>query len=321
MMERLGMGHVLSRRIGRCFKPDNALPDISKRFEKRLLRLIQQGNMQMVSFAINGLQGSGKTEYAKYWMWRIEQHYQNLTWTIWTDNLDIAIEEAKKIPPWVRVVTIVLDDAMSYQSSYSTQADEEKAKKWFLLRHIIEEIIGLTGIIFAFLIWQRYNSVNANFRNVSGAYAFLTPMTDKTDAQKIRSMIGNISYEALRSEYAERQVSDVRKSRVIVHIPSTSEQNAGWHIYLYIPEHNPDWKCPEFLETRKYFLPKVKKTDEEILNELASIPKYERDVAVYRRILSKESQQSIAADMGIGQSTVSDIRARVTKILADGGLP
>jgi len=317
MGKRILPDHELGCRLGHCYDPEaRQLPNMTKQIENRIIKKIEPNNMQFVSIAVNGLQGSGKTEYVMFWVWTIQQKFPEQCCTIYADNVDIILAEIKKIPTWVRVVVVVLEDMMSYHDSYSNAKDAKKAADWYLIRHKIKERIGNTGVIYGFLIWQRYTSVNANFRNTD-MYAILSPMLNESDADVIKRMIGEEGYQAVRQEYADRQLMDVRRSRVVVHLSALDDPIAGFHDYRYIPAADPDWKYPQLLKAVEYYAPPAPKTKEEQLNEIASDPKNEVAVGWYRRFTGGETLTAIAAEQGKSKSTVSVAIARITKLVGE----
>jgi hypothetical protein len=271
--------------------------------------------MQFVQICVNGLQGSGKTEYCMYLLWLISQEYPGLVRIIYTDNLDIAFDEVRRTPPDIRVVAVCVDDAMSYQSSYRTLEANDKVQKWYMIRHIVEDRIGSTGIVYGILNWQRYSSVNANFRNPD-LFAFLSPMSDPDDARKVTGKVGTRGYEAIREEYAERQTAEVRRSRTVACMPGMlAGDSVGWHNYEYVPKIDPLWTRPALLKTSEYYASAPKPTKEQTLDKLAEDPRYTRDAAIFRRVEAGETQSAIAAELHLAKSTVSEGIARIRKLL------
>jgi len=319
MGKRILPNHELGYRLGHCYDLEaREIPNMTKQIQNRIIKRIEDRNMQYVSVAVNGVQGSGKTEYVMFWAWMIQRTYPDQVWTIYADDINVVLEEAKKIPSWVRVVVVILEDMMSYQDSYSTQKDKQKAADWYLVRHKIKERIGNTGIIYGFLIWQRYTSVNANFRNTD-MYALFSPMLNQNDADVIRRMIGDEGYQAVRQEYADRQIADVRRSRVVVHLSALDDPLAGFHDYQYVAASDPYWNYPKLLKSAEYFAPPPKKTKEDILSMIAEDRRYDGYTALYMSYLKGMNQRELSEMHGISQATVSRWIARVEEFIANGG--
>ena len=321
MQTRMSDGRTHGYRLGRCYTPDRDIPDLTRQVERRLLRDIQPGNVSLDTIGVNGLQGSGKTQYCMYWLWRIQQTYPGQVQTIYADNLDIAYAEIRKAPTDTQVVAIIIDDAMAQQSSYSTFKQEDRARQWYEIRHIYEDAQHTdTGKIFALLNWQRMQSLNVNFRNAQ-LFTFLSPMADKSDINRVMEKTGDIGYTALQAEWDRRRSIDpsMRRSRAVIRMTDkTSSEGVGWHEYHYIPTHDPSWQPPTLLKTIDYFRDIPKPTKAELLAQLELDDRYTIRVRWYRDFLDGKPQASIAADYGRAQSTVSEGIARVRELIADG---
>lgn len=321
MSSRLNDGRQHGLRLGRCYTPDKDIPDLTKPLERRIMRPLEKGNVTLDTIGVNGLQGSGKTQYCMYWLYRIQQAYPGRVQSIYADNLEIAYSEIRKAEEDVDVVAIVIDDAMAQQSSYSTMRQEDRARQWFEIRHIFEDAQGKdTGKIFALLNWQRMQSLNVNFRNAQ-LFTFLSPMADKSDINRVMEKTGDIGYTALQAEWDRRRSIDpsMRRSRAVIRMTDkTSSEGVGWHEYHYIPTHDPSWQPPTLLKTVDYFRDIPKPTKAELLAQLEQDDRYTVRVRWYRDFMDGKPQASIAADYGRAQSTVSEGIARVRELIADG---
>ncbi|MDR0522814.1 MAG: LysR family transcriptional regulator [Candidatus Methanoplasma sp.] len=280
--------------------------------------------MAFVQVAVNGIQGSGKTAYCMYWMWAISRHYRaEGVRLIHTDDFDVAADEIRRMEPGgPRVIAICIDDAMANQSSYRSLALNDKVAKWYEVRHIAEEKLGDTGVIIVLMNWQRYNSVNTNFRNAD-LFAFFTPMSDEADADLIRRKVGQRGYDAIRLEYAERQVSAKRRSRVVVSLAGALDGDAaGWHEYKYVPDEDPEWAPPRLIRSAAYYAPPPpppKPTREEALAKIAEDPARARDLEFFAAEERGEQRSATAERHGVTQSTVSRGIARIRKLLEGAG--
>ena len=322
MAKRLGSAGIPIHRLGHCYNPDvERIPNISRVARKFILQPIRTGNMQHERICVNGLQGSGKSEYCIWWAHEIQKHYTEPSYIIYTNSLDVVFAEIKKMPPETRIVIIILDDMTLHHASYDTQnkGQVDIAKLWYQIRHEAMRVIGRTGIIFTEVNWQRYTAGNTNLRNCE-LFGFLTPMNDKNDIAKIVDIIGNDGYQCVREEYADRQLSDVRRSRIVIGLPGNPNNPVGWQDYQYIRTADPEWEYPRFLDHDVYFAPPPVKTYSDILKELESDPVYSERVKWFRmHIIEGKKQSAIAAEQGKGRSTVSEGIARIYEILAERG--
>ena len=320
MSSRLNDGRQHGLRLGRCYTPDKDIPDLTKPLERRIMRPLEKGNVTLDTIGVNGLQGSGKTQYCMYWLYRIQQAYPGRVQSIYADNLEIAYSEIRKAREDVDVVAIVIDDAMAQQSSYSTMKQEDRARQWFEIRHIFEDAQQKdTGKIFALLNWQRMQSLNVNFRNAQ-IYAFLSPMADKTDMSRVLDKVGDIGYNALLQEWDKRRFGDpnLRRSRVVIRMTDKpSNEGVGWHEYHYMPTHNPLWSPPPLIKTADYFRDAPKPTVEEVLALLEKDDRLASKVGWYREYQAGKQQGAIAADAGRAQSTISEGIARIRELVGE----
>ncbi len=320
MSSRLNDGRQHGLRLGRCYTPDKDIADLTKPLERRILTDLEKDNVTLDAIGVNGLQGSGKTQYCMYWLYRIQQTYPGRVQSIYADNLDIAYAEIRRAPEDVDVVAIVIDDAMAQQSSYSTMKQEDRARQWYEIRHIFEEAQGKkTGKIFALFNWQRMQSLNINFRNLQ-TYAFMSPMADKADIGRVTDKVGDIGYNALQQEWDRRRVTDpnLRRSRVVIRMTDkTTAEGVGWHEYHYMPTHNPLWSPPPLIKTVDYFRDAPKPTVEEVLALLAKDDRLAAKVGWYREYQAGKQQGAIAADAGRAQSTISEGIARIRELVGE----
>jgi len=320
---RIGTGRHLGRRLGHFYDPENErIPNISKVAKKFVLQPYRAGNMQHVRICVNGLQGSGKSEYCIWWAYQIQRHYTEASHIIYANSLAVVFAEIKLIPSDKRIIIIILDDATTHHASYETQTKEQVdiAKMWYLIRHEVIKVIGDTGIIFTELNWQRYTAGNTNLRNCE-LFGFLTPMNDKNDIAKIVDIIGKDGYQCVREEYAFRQLTDIRRSRIVVGLPGNPNNPVGWQDYFYVKTTDPDWVYPQLLKHEDYFAPQPAKTAEDQLADLEADPVYSERAKWYRDyFIEGKKQSAIAAEQGKAKSTISEGIARINDIIHDKGV-
>ncbi|MFA6804248.1 MAG: hypothetical protein WCR24_07165, partial [Candidatus Methanomethylophilaceae archaeon] len=297
-------GRMHGSLIGNLYDDSMEIPDITNRVNRRMFSGVTEHEMSLCTSCILALQGAGKTELCKYLAYTAQQEYGKDCHTIVTNDLTIAYDEMDDSP----VHVIVIDDAATNLSSMQGSEKNKAFNKWFMIRHIAEEVADSdTGKIFVFFNWQRYSTVHPNFRNPN-MWFFMSPMADVKDINQVQSRIGDRGYVALKDNWDKIQDGDmILKSKSVVRIPDRDiAGGVGWYNSKYMREFKPEWNgWPKMLKAEEYGRVKEVPTVEEILDKYRNDPDYSQCVELYRDYNDGVSQVALETRYGIPQYTIS----------------
>lgn len=313
---RISDGRMHGYRLGDLFDTKLEVKDLTDECMKRILAPIVENDMALYTICVLGLQGSGKTEICKYLAYTIQSHYgaMNVN-TLVVDNPTIAYKELNERP----VQLIIVDDAAQHLGSQCPGRREE-FDAWFMIRHMAEDASGnSSGRVIAVFNWQRYSSVHPNFRNPN-LWLFASPMADAADVEKLRARTGNHAYASLRDNWDKIQSGmQTCKSNVMARLPDRDlPAGVGWFFSRYMRTHDPGWEgWPPMLRTATYGKEK-KRTREEILEEMRTGGDHDLMMQIHDQYrIEGKPQKEIAANIGISQSQVSKILAKVDEMVEE----
>jgi len=214
---------------------------------------------------------------------------------------------------------ILIDDAIAQANSRTSGKNAEDVADYFRIRHIFEEVSGLTtGLVATVYSTQRYMSLDITFRN-SDVVIFKSCPSDPTDRKKVRDQIGQAPYDYLR--YLTSRIKlfndDEIKSTSIVHLPSIELTGT-----FKFPYSSPILQFPSEDGTALKF--RIFPFD--AMAELAKLEKskeWKQPVSVYRAVrFDDRTQAELASTLSesgkpIAQSQISGMIRKVSGSLAE----
>ncbi len=274
-----------------------------------------KGGMSLFIVSILAMMGAGKTELCKYLMYKAEEYYKDDLKIIFTNDLAVAYEEFSD----KKVHMIVVDDAVMYQSSFKSVEKSDMYSKFLEIRHMAERRCGNKGRVIILLNWQRMNLVNNTFRNETRLWLFMSPMSNKDDINQEIDWMGQEAFSAIKENWDLIQSGDEsKKSRCIARLPQRDyKTGVGWFHSQYMPEYDPSWIPPKFLDSKEYFKPKEpeKTPVEKAMAMLEKNPKLERDVRIYRENLSGFSQVQLSKKYQLSKGSISGIISSIKNMV------
>ncbi|WP_400153530.1 hypothetical protein [Candidatus Methanomassiliicoccus intestinalis] len=199
----------------------------------------------VIAVAILGRRGSGKTVLLRSLAaLGFDQYGMNNFNVVWTDDLSVAIKgfDSKDVQ------MLLIDDAMTKQSSRRIHANTDKLGDYNNIRHIYEKVTGKTkGLIIVVFAWQRWMDLDPAIKD-SLDVIFLKTASYAREKDMMIEMFGKDYYRYIAENYdLIRQGDDNAKSRSIVHVVSLDGTGNENGVFILDKLECPN--MPEFIDT------------------------------------------------------------------------